>query len=199
MRQIGYNSQRDNFAFAGKFSGYKQCFSTSAFMFMSFYSDKINVKDDKQLAWYVDQVEAGVGEKGIAERVKAKLPWIPAMGSSYWWNVQCQAITEVLNIHKVKSNAIFTDAGNWSELENRLILGPCIVATTKMGGLPGGHIVLFVDMDEDNYILNDPFGNPLTEYKDSNGEGIKIPKKWIKPFCENATKPGKVRFINWCT
>jgi len=200
---VGYNSQRNNFNFAGKFSGYKQCFSTSAWMFLSFFSSLVKAGDDEGLAWYLDQVEAGVGKTGIAERTIAKMPYIPRIGSSFWWVVQIEAIRYVIAEHRKRSavvregNPVFIDKGPWEALHAMLENGPAIVATHKMGDLPGGHIVLITGVGDEQYIINDPFGNPLKKYVTGNGYGVVVPGAWFREQCERAVGSGKVRFIGW--
>lgn len=205
IHKVGYNSQRNNFDFAGKFKGYQQCFSTSAHMFMSFYSKAIESNNDDQLAWYLDQVEASVGAKGIAEKIMRAIPGIPVKGSSYWWKMQLAGINQVLAEHQknghvpVKGEAHWLDAGSWEQLEEVLADGPVIVATNKMGGLEGGHIVLIVGVDREKgtYYLNDPYGNPLSNYRDKNGECVEVPMNWFRIQCSRATKSDHVRFIYW--
>lgn len=199
MRKVEYNSQRDNFSFAGQFPGWKQCFSTSAWMLISFFSPKANAKDDGQLAWYLDQVEAGIGETGIAEEVLKTKPYIAVSGSSYWFEVQRTAIEKILNIHGVQGQAVYREGVSWTELDEALKVGPCIVGTMRMGGLPGGHIILVNDREGEVYSVNDPYGNPLTNYRDTNGEAVQLPKEFLKSACERAISPGKIRFIYWKT
>jgi hypothetical protein len=196
IHQVGYNSQRDNFNFAGKFPGWKQCFSTSAFMFASFYSDKVDAKNEEQLKWYVDQAEAGVGVKGIAEKVIRKLPWIPKSGSSYWWDVHKDLLQYIFDVHEVKKNVVWYNDAPFFSLDTSIGTGgPAIVGTSKMGGLPGGHIVLVIGIDDDSYYLNDPYGNPLSNYREHNGACIKVPKEWFRIQCERAAGNGLVRFM----
>lgn len=200
---VGYNSQRNNFNFAGIFSGYKQCFSTSSWMFMSFFSPLIKADDDSGLAWYLDQVENSVGEKGIAEQVMAKDKNIPKAGSSYWWTVQETGINYVIGEHRKRNavtsegKAVFHYAGTWDKFDELLKNGPVIAGTHKMGKLPGGHIVLCIGKDDKYYYLNDPFGNPTTDYKDTNGNGIAVPIDYFKAACERAVSKGKLNFMGW--
>ena len=86
-----YNSQRDNFSFGGRFRGNVQCFSTSAFMFMGAYSEKIRNGGDEMLKKYVDDVEITVGHRGIGEKIKERFSWITGR-TSYWWLVQKHGI-----------------------------------------------------------------------------------------------------------
>jgi len=203
LHEVGYNSQRDNFSFAGKFPGYKQCFSTSSHMFLSYYSKKIDAKDDNQLSWLLDQVEASVGIRGVAERYIKLADFIPYKRSSYWWDIQKAGINYVLSEHKktdsliVNGSAEWIDTGTWDQFNSALNYGPLIVGTNKMGDLPGGHIVLCVGVDYDRevYYLNDPYGNPLSKYKDYEGGNVEIPMDYLKEYAGKATKKGCVRYM----
>ncbi len=205
LHDVGYNSQRNNIDFSGKFKGFKQCFTTSAHMFMSFYSSKIEAMNDDKLAWYLDQVESSIGVRGIAEKVMRSIPGIPMKGSSYWWRVQLAGINEVLSTHMkngyvaVSGKADWMDAGSWNEFEDALSKGPIITGTHRMGGLPGGHIVLVTGMDHEKgtYTINDPYGNPLSNYRVQNGQSVEVPIDWFRIQCSRATKSNCVRFIYW--
>jgi len=195
MRQIGWNSQRDNQSFGGKFSASSQCFSTSAWMFICHYAKIIDAKDDEGLAQYVDDVEAMVGQSGIAERTIAKLKFKITGYTSLWWAIQEAGITEWLNDYKIPGRALFTDGEQISMLSIYLKNGPVILGTKKLGGLPGGHIILAVDMEDGGLICNDPYGDANGKYKDKNGEAVRYNYSWILPYI-NIGK-NKCRLIRW--
>jgi uncharacterized protein YvpB len=69
-----------------------------------------------------------------------------------------------------------------------------IIGTFKLGGLPGGHIILLVGIDDYDYIVNDPFGNANTNYKDKNGAGVIYPKELIKKVCSETPS-----YMSWKT
>jgi hypothetical protein len=195
--RVGHNDQRNNFNFAGKFPGWKQCFGTSAHMFVSYYVREILAMDDKQLAEYVDQAEASVGIVGVAEAVIRKMPWIPQSGSSYYWDVHKAVLNSLFDRHGVDVQAQWFDAGSWEQFMDDLAKGPLIVGTSRMGGLPGGHIVLVVGWNDDAkaFILNDPYGNPLSAYRNHNGAGVEVPADWFRVQAGKSTKPGRVRYM----
>ena len=196
QRLIAYNSQRDNYSFRGKFSGFRQCFSTCAWMFMSYYSKRIQAQDDKQLAWYVDQVEATVGAVGIAEKIRQRYQYIKGK-TSQWWLVQKAGIEFILKSHSVKGHCVFSEKASWQDLDACLKKGPVIVGTKKLGGLAGGHIILIVDTARNGYIANDPFGDGLySNYQKTNGHGVFYGKQSLAPFAEIA-KGKKLRIIYW--
>lgn len=177
--EISYNSQRNNFDFKGKFKAWNQCFSTCAWMLMSFYSKKIDGKDDESLARYVDDVESTVGKPGIGERVKRKFNWISGR-TSYWWLVQKDGIDEWLSVRGVEGKPIFRENLIFDDLYGLIEKGPVIIGTKKLGGLPGGHIILAVGHDGENIICHDPFGDANTFYKNKKGKFVAYGKKMLK-------------------
>lgn len=192
IHQIGYNSQRNNFNFAGKFPGWTQCFSTSAWMFMSFYSPDIKAADDSSLAVYVDDVEETVGKPGIAEKAKRKFNWITGK-TSLWWLIQKDGIESWLWRHGVKGQVVFRDSDfPFGVLPTIIDHGPVILGTTKMGGLSGGHIILAVGYDDNNIICHDPYGNAQTNYKDEKGAFVKYPHDFLRKYTGE-----KIRCMYW--
>lgn len=184
MRKIDYNSQRDNFDFDGKFPAWKQCFSTCAWMFMSYYNKDINATNDTKLAQYVDDVEALVGKPGIAEKVKQKYNWITG-NTSMWWLVQQAGIQKNLSEKEI----IFSEKISVKELPELVKEKPVIIGTHKMGGLPGGHIILLVDYDseKDSYVVNDPYGNATGNYLCDDGDSILYSHDFLKKYIQYKT------------
>ncbi len=195
MRKIGYNSQRNNHSFGGKFRGSWQCYTTSAWMFMSFYTPNIVAEDDEGLMNYFDDVEDSVGKVGIGEKIKRKFTWISG-STSYWPQVQCAGIDKYLWRNGVKGTALYfqrKQKHTLDKIDECLKYGPVIIGTNKLGGLKGGHIILLVDKDnEGNYIVHDPYGNALKGYAVHNGAYVRYSKKWLEKYT------GKyVNFIIW--
>jgi hypothetical protein len=180
MRIIGYNSQRDNFDFSGKFHGWQQCFSTSAWMFMSFWSDKIAFNDDKALAKYVDDVSDAVGEPGTGEAVKKDHHEIVG-NSAYWWVVQKVGIETKLNASGIQGQCIYQDNATYDDIYKYLKNGPVIIGTDKLAGLPEGHIILGVDQADGGLIINDPYGDANSFYKNMNGAEVLYPRPLLEP------------------
>ncbi len=180
MRQIGYNSQRDNFSFAGKFPGWAQCFSTSAWMFMSYFEPTVRANDDEGLAAYVDDVEASVGDIGIGERIMGKIA--PNVRTSTYWKVQHAAIQERLPDKKIALDLKFPVP----QLPSLVSKGPVIIGTNKMGGLPGGHIILLVDTvpGDASFVANDPYGNARVKYMSKEGAGLFYPFAWLMEYID---------------
>lgn len=199
MRRVGYNDQRNNIDFGGAFAGWKQCFSTSAWMFISYYCKSYKFNDDMQLSEYLKDVEGIVGYAPIARRAIlkfAKFVKMPIIGSSYWWLIQKEGIEEYVKKCTPHFELQFYDAGTWEQFDNALKSGPVIAGTKYLGGLPGGHIVLVVDRDEKFYYVNDPYGDATTNYKNHNGEMVAYPVEWFRLACGNSTKSGYVRFMH---
>jgi hypothetical protein len=193
MRKIGYNSQINNKSFRGVFPGSKQCATTSAWMFMSYYTNLIKAEDDDGLAEYLDDVEVRVGYRGIAEQIIARMPWISGF-SSMWYKVQEAGITKWLNSRGVFGYAKFSESLTTKDLPQLVEAGPVIIGTNKLGGLPGGHIILIVDQNNGDYIVNDPFGNAITKYKNKDGHEVRYPKGWLHNYVNYS---GKIRVIYW--
>lgn len=157
MRKIVFNSQRDN-KVVNTLTGSVQCFATSAWMFLSFYRpDKYKADDDAGLAAFVAEV---------TKRSK---------DDEFEWKAQADMIekylgdTVFLGINLNTGDGIVT----LEDLRERLKSGPVIIGTKKMGGLPGGHIILAVDNTPDGkFYCNDPYGDANTGYKDKNGENV---------------------------
>ena len=194
-REIAYNSQRDNIQYfltkvsgsvrkvRKRFNAWWQCFSTSSWMFMSFYSSKIRAFGDDMLAKYLDDVEASVGKPGIAERVMSQVNYITGR-TSFWWIIQKAGIEKWLGREGLKGSIVFIDRTMpFEQLYTLLESGPVILQTKKMGGLKGGHIILAVDYDKDGTIIaHDPFGNARTNYRDHNGSNVRYNPEWLKKY-----------------
>ena len=156
MRKIGYNSQRNNPAVNG-IPGASQCFATVAWMFISFYRAGIKADDDAGLKKYIAELTAQGAYR------------------EYEWLSQKNLIQKYLNDVLYLGVDLDTGAGlaTPDELRFALKCGPVIIGTKKMAGLPGGHIILGVDVLPDGKILcHDPYGDANTGYKDPNGENV---------------------------
>lgn len=169
-RRIGYNSQRGNATVNG-LHDYQQCFSTSAWMLMSHYSNKINATDDTGLASYVKYVETKLGP--TIEKV---------LHPSYHFSVQTAAIREKLK--DIPGKVVCNLHAHVDVLPNLLQDGPVIIGTNKIGSLPNGHIILLVDYEKviHSFIVNDPFGEAMGKYKDHNGDSVLYPLEYILPY-----------------
>lgn len=180
MRLLEYNSQRDNYDFEGQFKGSCQCFSTSVWMFLAYYVPDIIAHDDNGLAKYVDDVSNIVGKPGIGEQVKSEHPEITG-NTAYWWQVHKAAIEKIFSDHlgHCPQKVAFREQVTIDELKNALENGPVILGTRKLGGLPGGHIILAVDKDAGNIYCNDPYGDATKGYASRNGENVKYPIDWL--------------------
>lgn len=194
MKPIGYNSQRNNFHFAGKFPGWSQCFSTSAWMFLSFYDPNCLATDDDGLSKYVDDVEAAVGGPGIAERVMRKFAWITGF-TSLWWLTHKEALEERIRATGRRGQMVFRESnGTWEELHRVQGNCPAIVGTYKLGGLPGGHIILA--LPEPGY-FHDPYGNAATGYVDPNGQTVNYQYDAASKVAFEVAGRGKLRYMFW--
>jgi hypothetical protein len=187
----GYNSQRNNIDFSGSFPGWKQCMTTCAWMLMCFFAPQLGYNDDKKLSLYFDDVEDSVGKAGIGEWVKLKFNWIKG-NTSYWWLTQKYGIEKWLWRSGVKGEAVFEDGVSFDRIKEFLTYGPVMLGTNKIGKLPGGHIILIVGMISDGFIVNDPYGNAMTNYQTTNGREIVYPEDYLRKFAGE-----KVRCMYW--
>ena len=199
-RHIGWNDQRNNIDYGKAFKASWQCFSTSVWMAMSNYTDKIDALDDKGLASYLDDVEMSIGGTGIAEVIIAKKKMDLHEHSSFWWTIQQAGMEKWLHSFGVKGNALFHD-GTFPiySLPSILKTDPVILATNHLGGLPGGHIILLVDWDEKQkgFVVNDPYGNAYSKYTIRNGAGIIYGMEWLTQSIAMDPLKAKCRCMYW--
>ena len=189
---IAYNSQRDNIDFAGKFPGFWQCFTTCAWMLMSYYCDKYRAHDDDMLALYLDDVEAIIGKPGIGEKIRNKYNWIKGH-TSEWWLVQQNGIEAWLWRQGSRGNAVFRDLTvPFDDLRSIIDGGPVILGTKKLGGLPGGHIILAIGYTDEGIICHDPYGNAVTGYRSAAGGGVLYGDAYLRKFTGE-----KIRCMYW--
>ena len=186
MRKINYNSQRDNDDFGGRFKAFNQCFSTCAVMLMSFYSKNVAGGDDVFLKKYLYDIEATLNPSGLGARLKMKYKWIKG-ATSLWWLVQKDAITDYLHHFGTKGQAVFYDDNCLiGSLPDFATVSPFILGTSKLGGLPGGHIILVIEYNIKTgaLVCHDPFGDARTNYKSTKGAYVEYPLGWITPFIQ---------------
>ncbi|MDX1960144.1 MAG: C39 family peptidase [Leptospiraceae bacterium] len=171
LHQIKYNTQRDNPNFSGRLPGSWQCFPTSAVMFLSHFDKSYETKE-KELE-FIDDVQAGFGNPGIAEQVKG---WFGISGE--WWLVELAAIQKRIPT----LNVIFDTALSIDLLKTAIQTSPVIIGTRKIGGLKGGHIILVVgyDVNKDEFIVHDPYGNANKLYRDTNGAFVRLKSEYLK-------------------
>jgi hypothetical protein len=183
---IAYNNQKDNVNFNGKFSGYAQCFSTSVWTAMSFFSLEIDATNDLTLSKYVDDVEASVGNiPGLAEIIIKQNHSITGR-TSLFWDVQRIGMTMWLNNLGVKGKAVVELNAPYTRIKEVLDMAtPIVIGTDKMGNLPGGHIVLSVGKTDVQTIVHDPFGNPTTNYTNANGKYIYLMDSYLSKYFSN--------------
>ena len=180
IHEIIYNSQRNNIDFGGKFKATWQCFTTCAWMFMSFFNPSINAEDDTELAKYLDDVEDSIGGHGIGEDMKEKVPWIKG-DTSYWFLVQQAGIKKWFGKDGIPNNVIFTEGLDFNSLPDILDKSPVILNTAGLGGTRG-HIILAIGYDDLNIICHDPFGNAVKMYVEPNGAEVSYPKDWLYKY-----------------
>lgn len=183
-RTVKYNRQTDNKDFPA-LRPWQQCFSTSAWMLLGYLCPELyDGSDDAGLAKLVEDVSNHVGAAGIGETIMAQQKLDPHNESAYIWIVWKMVLKKYLTDGGKNGTVVYMD-GNCS-LENlykALDVCPVIVGTYKMGGLPGGHIILVTGYtDECSFICHDPFGNANSGYKDKNGENVVYSKDYLTTY-----------------
>lgn len=182
--KVGMNYQTDNLEpqIKGKVGVFKnswQCFDTCAWMLLSWISPDIyKHDDDKGLLKYLDDVEASVGEPGIAEKLSNK-----KSGTSYFFYIQKAAIQAWADNAGIIGEAVFEEKKIKFDDLPELISNnsPVILGTHGLGGTRG-HIILAVGSSDDHIIINDPYGDARDNYTDEFGDGVFYEKKWLKKF-----------------
>jgi hypothetical protein len=173
MRTINYREQRNDDKVNG-LSPFSQCFSCSDWMYMSWVDSSIDVKDDASFDAYLLSLETKIGPR---ENPGDKHP-------SLDFATQAEGATEFFNSKGITGHMVFTERFPFSDLIRELQDKPITIGTEKMSNLPDGHIILLVDYEQetDSFVVNDPFGNALTNYTDPNGEAVRYPVAWLHPY-----------------
>ncbi len=97
-------------------------------------------------------------------------------------------LVKLANAYGFKDN--FSTNHNWTTIRNELNnRRPVIV-----GGLftHSGHIVVIIGYTPQGYIVNDPFGNALTGYRDSNGRRLVYPSDYMEKMCSPEPGSGNI-------
>jgi|SRR6185436_19441663 len=191
--QIVYNSQRDNDNWGGVLPYWAQCAYTSFIMFLSNWISIARTKEYETA--YVDDTEALVGKPGIAEEAEKKYPWIKGRTGA-WFYVHRDACAQRLAAAGVKGQMVCRageplgggriNYGTTEEISAALKSGSPVVVSTKL--TDQGHVVLIVGETFDAWILEDPYGDARTQYRDPNGHQVQYLKTWFNPLiCEKIT------------
>jgi hypothetical protein len=69
----------------------------------------------------------------------------------------------------------------WSQIKQEIIENRPVV----IGGYftHGGHIICIIGFDEFGFIVNDPYGNALTGYSQTEGKGLRYPYIYMRDMC----------------
>jgi hypothetical protein len=182
---LGYREQRKDDTING-LTGYSQCFSCSAWMLMSNYTDKINAQDNAGFDEYLKYIETVLGPT---------MEHVPH--PSLYFDVQTAGINSYLTARGVDGAAICNLSFPIDQLPIQAQKGTVIIGTSKLGGLPNGHIILLTgyDLAKLSFIVNDPFGDARGNYSDPNGEGVIYPYQYLLPFIDIGG--GKSHIIYW--
>ena len=183
------NDQRDNPNWGGKFKSIWQCFSTSIWMLITYFIFQLQTAGDEGLKFYVDDVEANVGKKGIAEKFRKK----HGIFTSFYWPIQRAGFEKWMQIYGMKGTAVFENIPFDKIPEYLKKYGPIVIGTKKIGGLSGGHIMLAIG-NEPGYGIrcNDPYGDANTNYRETNGAGVLYHYSYLRKHTGES-----VRVIYW--
>lgn len=191
MRECQYNNQRDNYNFEGKDPGGRQCFSTSSIMAVSYATGARIPATDATIKAYHDDLEQMVGSPGLGEEMAATNKEIKGHSSRYWI-VQQEGINRILSKNGFQKKAVFR-SGTLKDIDEALRHRPVILGTKKIGGLSGGHIILVLEKQNNEYICHDPFGDACTRYASTQGDYVRYSAKLL----EDGLKAAKERFFNY--
>jgi hypothetical protein len=202
---IKYNCQRNNLR-VGSISGSIQCGYTTCAMLLS--SVATVAETDEFVAKMVEDMEINIGKPGWGEKLLSRAGWAGGwifsqvkagkarMGA--YMDVYVEYVKDFLleeKIKNVKVEAVLKN-GSWDRVKLLLKTNCPVMLGTRI--LPSGHFILLVDYDVANkaFKVKDPWGNPLTGYKDKNGDGIWIPEEWLISRCQDGNgKKGLCRYI----
>jgi len=75
----------------------------------------------------------------------------------------------------------FSTARTWAQIKQEIMANRPVV----IGGYftHGGHILCVIGFDEYGYIVNDPYGNALTGYSQTEGKGLRYPYIYMRDMC----------------
>lgn len=75
----------------------------------------------------------------------------------------------------------FSTTRTWSQIKQEITENRPVV----IGGYftHGGHIVCIIGFDEFGFIVNDPYGNALTGYSQTEGKGLRYPYIYMRDMC----------------
>ena len=206
MSQIIYNPQRDNPAVTvpekikikdpktGKISektqkikihNYQQCFVSSVYMYLSYYLDKSPDTKTFEKEYLQNINSLKFIEKLTADgylKNNAYNEWLNYPGNkAYLWGSNYAMIRSILQDEheEVKySLGLTLDEIVTKKKED----APAIISTNKLGGLSGGHVIIFQKIAGDKAICFDPYGDATTNYKNHNGDGVEYPLELLNKY-----------------
>jgi hypothetical protein len=135
-------------------------------MFMSYFIPEIKADDDAGLAEYLNEVEKNIPGGTVAnnEWQSPTNPW-----TSTYWDVERKGINEYFRRYNVSKTVAWGEV-RLAELLVRLKDSPLILGTKLTAG---GHIILITGGANEEFTINDPYGDYGTGYKNQNGHGVK--------------------------
>lgn len=177
--QITYNWQVNNDNLNGKFKGTAQCGPTSCCMMLSAFIP------DASKDTFVKQFIEIIDKDWLSDKVKNRQ-------SAFQFNYE-KSINEVLKKNNINKKAIVKPhSATVNDIKNALAKGSPVMTSTML--TKDGHYICIVGIDNDNFIVHDPYGrfdfqkNTYVEIKDNIGAFIKYPIKLLSVAMEKSSK-----------
>jgi hypothetical protein len=190
-RVKGHNSQGNNINFDKEISGWIQCFATSDWMFLSYLTDGYyDINDDVGIARFLTTLLTGGEDVGAEPR-----PIPKNHDEMFLWSKNFDMIKKYLLIAGCNKKIEYSGDNGFSfdQIYGILKSRPMIIGTYKIGGLPGGHIIVADHIDPNgDIVVKDPAGDARMNYKAGSGDGAVYPLQMCKDhFGQN----GKIHSI----
>lgn len=157
--EVPYFSQRDNERSPGG-----TCNVTSYSMVLDYYHAPRKAVKDKQWEQREDELEAFIQANGKVRHSHEALAWA---GRQY--GLDCR----------------FGMNRTWDEIRAEIRAGRPVIVSGQF--TKSGHIIVIIGLRGNDFIVNDPWGNALTGYKNRNGAGL----VYDFDYMERTVKDGK--------
>lgn len=154
-----------------KISGWVQCFTASAWNYLSWMTDNFFQFGDKIATLrYLTYILTG-GRNEFDQETE-----IPSdHDAMFMYEKQLFAMNHYLHdiaFSDKRMNGFIGDGGSYDAVLQIAKKRPVIVGTYKIGGLPGGHVMILDHTGNNFNVMIDPAGDARTNYKIPSGYGV---------------------------